>query len=115
LFGFVSLIGRNHIPIFGDAGLDVRTYRYYDRENSCLDYQGLLDDIAAAEDGSIFLLHAWLEKLDHAPRPLQLAPHLKTHMFFSHFQFQFFHLFIQPAVTTRLLSLSLTSLVCMVV
>ena len=48
----------NHIPIFKDSGLDVRTYRYYDRANSCLDYAGLVEDIKDAESGSIFLLHA---------------------------------------------------------
>jgi aspartate aminotransferase len=48
----------NHIPIFKDSGLNVQTYRYYDRENSCLDFEGLVADIKAAESGSIFLLHA---------------------------------------------------------
>jgi len=48
----------NHIPIFKDSGLDVRSYRYYDRENSTLDYAGLVEDIKKADSGSIFLLHA---------------------------------------------------------
>nr|AIT70208.1 aspartate aminotransferase [Undaria pinnatifida] len=48
----------NHIPIFKNAGLDVRKYRYYDPKTVGLDFQGLLSDVRGAEDESIFLLHA---------------------------------------------------------
>jgi aspartate aminotransferase len=48
----------NHIPIFKDAGLDVRSYTYYDPETRGLNFAGLCDDMKAAPDGSIFLLHA---------------------------------------------------------
>ncbi|CAM9546945.1 unnamed protein product [Laminaria digitata] len=48
----------NHIPIFKNAGLDVRKYRYYDPKTVGLDFEGLLADVRAAEDESIFLLHA---------------------------------------------------------
>jgi aspartate/tyrosine/aromatic aminotransferase len=40
------------------AGLTVRKYRYFDKANNGLDLQGMLDDITAAPDGSIILLHA---------------------------------------------------------
>lgn len=48
----------NHIPIFTNAGLEVRKYRYYDREKSNLDFSGLIDDIKSMPKGSIILLHA---------------------------------------------------------
>lgn len=48
----------NHIPIFTDAGLTVKHYRYYNAANCGLDTQGMLADIDAAPRGSIFLYHA---------------------------------------------------------
>ena len=48
----------NHHKIFAACGLDVNTYRYYDRSTNSLDLQGMVDDLEAAEDGSIILLHA---------------------------------------------------------
>lgn len=48
----------NHIPIFTNAGLEVRKYRYYDSEKSDLDFAGLMDDIKSMPEGSIILLHA---------------------------------------------------------
>lgn len=48
----------SHIPIMQLAGLEVRRYRYIDRQRNALDLEGYLEDIAAAPRGSIFLLHA---------------------------------------------------------
>lgn len=48
----------NHIPIFGDSGLQVKKYRYYDPATKGLDLKGLLDDVRAAPSGSAFLFHA---------------------------------------------------------
>ena len=48
----------NHIPIMELAGLEVRKYRYLDRETNGLDYEAFLEDIDAAPAGSVFLLHA---------------------------------------------------------
>lgn len=48
----------NHIPIFTNSGLEVRKYRYYDAENSDLDFCGLMSDIRDMPEGSIVLLHA---------------------------------------------------------
>jgi|TARA_B100000524_G_scaffold15075_1_gene8231 aspartate aminotransferase len=42
----------------GNAGLEVRKYRYLDRATNGLNYEGMLEDIAAAPKGSIFLVHA---------------------------------------------------------
>jgi len=41
-----------------DAGLQLATYRYYDKKTFGLDLLGMLEDIKAAKDGSIFMLHA---------------------------------------------------------
>ncbi|XP_065850180.1 aspartate aminotransferase, cytoplasmic [Euphorbia lathyris] len=48
----------NHPKIFTLAGLSVKTYRYYDPTTRGLDFQGLLEDLGAAPEGSIVLLHA---------------------------------------------------------
>ena len=48
----------NHIPIFTNAGLEVRKYRYYDADNSDLDFAGMVADIKEMPEGSTLLLHA---------------------------------------------------------
>lgn len=48
----------NHTPIFKDSGLEVKQYRYYDKNTVGLDLKGMLEDIKAAPDKSIILLHA---------------------------------------------------------
>jgi len=48
----------NHIPLFRDAGLTVKHYRYYDPKTCGFDFAGCLTDIAKMPEGSIILLHA---------------------------------------------------------
>ncbi|KIM48153.1 hypothetical protein M413DRAFT_439876 [Hebeloma cylindrosporum] len=48
----------NHIPLFGDSGLEVRKYRYFNKETVGLDFEGLKADLKAAPEQSIVLLHA---------------------------------------------------------
>jgi aspartate aminotransferase len=48
----------NHIPIFTNAGLEVRKYRYYDAASSDLDFDGMIKDISEMPEGSTILLHA---------------------------------------------------------
>mmetsp|Transcript_35272 Transcript_35272/g.51807 ORF Transcript_35272/g.51807 Transcript_35272/m.51807 type:complete len:410 (-) Transcript_35272:113-1342(-) len=48
----------NHLPMAKDAGLSLETYRYYDKKTIGLDFTGMMEDIKAAPDGSIFMLHA---------------------------------------------------------
>eukprot|EP00566_Odontella_aurita_P010146 CAMPEP_0113546876 /NCGR_PEP_ID=MMETSP0015_2-20120614/12047_1 /TAXON_ID=2838 /ORGANISM="Odontella" /LENGTH=436 /DNA_ID=CAMNT_0000447375 /DNA_START=54 /DNA_END=1364 /DNA_ORIENTATION=- /assembly_acc=CAM_ASM_000160 len=48
----------NHIAIFREAGLDVQRYRYYDRSTNGLDYDGMMEDLKNAPEGSVILLHA---------------------------------------------------------
>eukprot|EP00537_Pseudo-nitzschia_pungens_P001148 CAMPEP_0172367368 /NCGR_PEP_ID=MMETSP1060-20121228/20952_1 /TAXON_ID=37318 /ORGANISM="Pseudo-nitzschia pungens, Strain cf. cingulata" /LENGTH=447 /DNA_ID=CAMNT_0013091591 /DNA_START=67 /DNA_END=1410 /DNA_ORIENTATION=- len=48
----------NHHKIFAACGLNVNTYRYYDRSTNRLDLEGMLKDFEDAPEGSILLLHA---------------------------------------------------------
>jgi aspartate aminotransferase len=48
----------NHPKIFMMAGLKPMSYRYYDPSTRGLDIQGLVEDLSAAPEGSIVLLHA---------------------------------------------------------
>jgi len=47
----------NHIAIFKEAGMDVRRYRYYNSKTNRLDYDGLIEDLKDAPEGSVILLH----------------------------------------------------------
>nr|AAA98603.1 mitochondrial aspartate aminotransferase [Glycine max] len=46
----------NHHNIWRDAGVPMKTFRYYHPESRGLDFSGLMDDIKNAPDGSFFLL-----------------------------------------------------------
>lgn len=48
----------NHLSIFSAAGVPAKTYRYWDAKNRRLDITGLLEDLTAAPEGSVVLLHA---------------------------------------------------------
>lgn len=48
----------NHLPMAKDAGLNLGTYRYYDKKTIGLDFAGMCEDIKNAKDGSVFMLHA---------------------------------------------------------
>lgn len=48
----------NHAAVFKDSGLNVEKYAYYDKNTIGLDFEGLIRDVKAAPDGSIFLFHA---------------------------------------------------------
>eukprot|EP00475_Leptophrys_vorax_P007679 TRINITY_DN1486_c2_g1_i1.p1 TRINITY_DN1486_c2_g1~~TRINITY_DN1486_c2_g1_i1.p1 ORF type:complete len:458 (+),score=53.06 TRINITY_DN1486_c2_g1_i1:1930-3303(+) len=47
----------NHKNILSDAGVAWKEYRYYDPKTVGLDYAGMVEDIKAAPDGSVILLH----------------------------------------------------------
>jgi len=50
----------NHPNIFADAGLkeeNIRSYRYYKPQTRGLDYEAMLEDLRAAPNGSLILLH----------------------------------------------------------
>ena len=39
----------NHIPIFRDSGLEVKTYRYFDKKTVGLDFAGLKEDLQVSD------------------------------------------------------------------
>ncbi|CAG8775524.1 28898_t:CDS:2 [Dentiscutata erythropus] len=48
----------NHKPIFNNVGFEVRDYAYYNPKTIGLDFDGMLDSLDNAPEGSIILLHA---------------------------------------------------------
>lgn len=48
----------NHIPIFKNAGFDVKTYRYYNEKTCGLDFEGMKADLQNAPANSLILFHA---------------------------------------------------------
>ena len=48
----------NHQGVFTAAGLDIKTYPYYDYENKCLDFSGMLEALQQVPKGDAVLLHA---------------------------------------------------------
>lgn len=48
----------NHIAIFEESGMEVIRYRYYSRATNGLDFDGMLEDLNAAPEGAVVLLHA---------------------------------------------------------
>ncbi len=48
----------NHQGVFAAAGLNVKTYPYYDYENKCLNFAGMLDALKEVSTGDAVLLHA---------------------------------------------------------
>ncbi|XP_072168681.1 aspartate aminotransferase, mitochondrial-like [Diadema setosum] len=48
----------NHTPIFKHSGLDVASYRYYDKATCGFDAAGAMDDISKIPERSIIIFHA---------------------------------------------------------
>ncbi|KAL2076901.1 hypothetical protein ACEWY4_027502 [Coilia grayii] len=48
----------NHTPIFRDAGMQLKAYRYYDPATCGFDFAGALDDISKIPEHSVIMLHA---------------------------------------------------------
>lgn len=48
----------NHQALFSRAGFEVAGYRYYDPTARAIDIEGMLTDLAAAEAGTVVVLHA---------------------------------------------------------
>jgi len=48
----------NHTPIFRDAGMQLKAYRYYDPATCGFDFKGALEDISQIPEKSVILLHA---------------------------------------------------------
>ncbi|KAK0353510.1 aspartate transaminase aat1 [Friedmanniomyces endolithicus] len=48
----------NHKAVFLDSGLEVKQYRYYNKQTIGLDFDGMVEDIKNMPKGSMILLHA---------------------------------------------------------
>ena len=48
----------NHLALFTRAGFEVGTYRYYAPERGGIDVPGMLEDLRAADPGTVVVLHA---------------------------------------------------------
>jgi len=48
----------NHNRIFAVCGIEIRKYRYWDPSTRGLNFAGMIEDLTAAPDGSVVLLHA---------------------------------------------------------
>ena len=48
----------NHVPLLGGAGLELKTYAYYDDERKSLDLDAMLDALHDIPKGDVILLHA---------------------------------------------------------
>ena len=48
----------NHTGLFSASGLNVKTYPYYDYENKCLDFDGMLAQLKQVASDDVVLLHA---------------------------------------------------------
>jgi len=60
----------NYEPLFNLVGLEVAKYRYYDAESGRVDLPSVLDAVAQAPEGSIFVLQGCC----HNPSGLDLTP-----------------------------------------
>lgn len=47
----------NHNAIFQAVGMEIRHYRYYDKETHALDWRGLMEDLSQVKQGDVVLLH----------------------------------------------------------
>jgi len=48
----------NHTVLYKDAGMEVKTYKYYDEKTCGLDFAGMTSDLKSIPNSSIVLLHA---------------------------------------------------------
>ena len=60
----------NHRALFTRAGFTVDSYRYYDAEVKGINVEGMLDDLRAADPGTIVVMHACC----HNPTGYDLTP-----------------------------------------
>ena len=50
----------NHRNIFADSGVEWKNYRYYDPKTIGLDFEGMVEDLSNAPEGSVVVLHGKL-------------------------------------------------------
>ena len=61
--------------IFADAGVEWKWYRYFEPKTVGLDFEGMMEDLRGAPEGSVVILHGKdASFLLSASTPLLLAP-----------------------------------------
>jgi aspartate aminotransferase len=86
----------NHAAVFKDSGLEVEKYSYYNKDTIGLDFEGMVADIKAAPEGSIFLFHACAHNptgVDPTPeqwKEIEAAVKAKGHFSFFDMAYQGF-------------------------
>uniref|UniRef100_A0A7I3ZZV1 Aminotransferase class I/classII large domain-containing protein n=1 Tax=Physcomitrium patens TaxID=3218 RepID=A0A7I3ZZV1_PHYPA len=84
----------NHKNIFNDAGVPWKEYRYFDPKTVGLDFEGMIEDIQNAPEGSIILLHGCAHNptgIDPTPEQWEKIADLiqsKNHMAFFDVAYQ---------------------------
>ncbi|MBE1288341.1 MAG: aminotransferase class I/II-fold pyridoxal phosphate-dependent enzyme [Alteromonadaceae bacterium] len=48
----------NHIPLIGNAGLELKTYPYFDKANASIRFDAMLEQLKTIPKGDVVLLHA---------------------------------------------------------
>jgi aspartate aminotransferase len=48
----------NHVPLLGGAGLDLKSFSYYDTKRHVIEFDAMLDELRAVPIGDVILLHA---------------------------------------------------------
>ncbi|SDK11672.1 aromatic amino acid transaminase [Microbulbifer yueqingensis] len=48
----------NHVPLLGNAGLQIKSYPYYDRATSSLQFDAMVETLKNVGEGEVVLLHA---------------------------------------------------------
>lgn len=49
----------NHHLVFVNSGFtESRTYRYWDPDSKCIDFEGMCEDLQNAPENSVIILHA---------------------------------------------------------
>ena len=60
----------NHKPLIGSAGLDFKSYPYYDHKTHAVDFDGMLSALGNVSNGDVVLLHGCC----HNPSGADLSP-----------------------------------------
>lgn len=47
----------NHIPLIGNAGLNIETYPYFDKQQASINFEGMVECLEKVEKGDVVLLH----------------------------------------------------------
>lgn len=59
IFYYSNPTWENHHQVFMAAGFETaKTYRYWDQANRQIDFKGLIEDLSAAPEGAVIILHA---------------------------------------------------------